>query len=122
MNNPLGRFCQIVALALCAFTLLNSRAGAGESLRPVGVAKVDITPDYPIRLNGYIGRNVEATNAVQHLFAKALAIGGDKEGAAILVTIDNCILPPRVREELVQRLQKKARINPDRVALCTSHT
>jgi putative membrane-bound dehydrogenase-like protein len=119
MINPLGR---IATVALCLFAFFSPRADAKEALRLIGVAKVDITPDYPIRLNGYLGRNVEATNAVQHLFAKALAMGSDKEGPAILITIDNCILPLMVREEVVKRLQKRAHIDPDRVALCTSHT
>lgn len=97
-------------------------AAEKESTRQIGVAKVDITPDYPIRLNGYLGRNVEATNAAQHIFAKALAIGSDREGPAILITIDNCILPRMVREQVVGRLRKKAHVEPDHIALCASHT
>ncbi len=97
-------------------------AGEKEVVREVGVAKIDITPDFPVRLNGYYGRNVEATNAAQHIFAKALAIGSDKEGPAIIITIDNCIIPRMVREQVVERLIKKAHIEPSRVALCTSHT
>jgi putative membrane-bound dehydrogenase-like protein len=95
---------------------------AGNDVRDVGVAKIDITPNFPIRLMGYYGRNVEATNAVEHIFAKALAIGGDKEGPAILVTLDNCILPRAVREEVAGWLKKKAGIESDRFAICTSHT
>src|SRR5689334_5121124 len=108
MINPLDRLGRIAAVALCFFACFSPRAEAKEALRQIGVAKVDITPDYPIRLNGYLGRNVEATNAAQHIFAKALAIGSDKEGPAILITVDNCILPLLVREQVVQRLQKKA--------------
>jgi putative membrane-bound dehydrogenase-like protein len=108
----------VAALFVCGA----ARAGEREFVREAGVAKIDITPNFPVRLNGYYGRNAEATNAVQHLFAKALAIGSDQEGPAILVTIDNCIIPRMVREQVVEYLEKKAAIEPARVAICVSHT
>src|SRR5579872_211270 len=101
-----------LAFAFCASLQTTTLATESDPLRQVGVAKIDITPDYPVRLNGYLGRNVEATNAAQHIFAKALAIGSDKEGPAILITIDNCILPRMVREQVVERLVKRAHIEP----------
>src|ERR1700689_4866451 len=110
---------------LLIFTAILSRAVAApqnENLREVGVAKIDVTPNFPVRLNGYYGRNAEATNAEQHIFAKALAIGRDKEGPAILLTLDNCILPRAVRDEVVEYLHSKAKIEPDRIAVCVSHT
>ncbi len=115
---------QVLFLAFIMPVIVSGTARAGEKelVREVGVAKIDITPDFPVRLNGYYGRNAEATNAAQHIFAKALAIGGDQDGPAILITIDNCIIPRMVREEVVEYLQKKARIEPARVALCVSHS
>ena len=44
---------------------------------PVGVAEVDITPDYPIRMTGYGNRKTESEGAEQRLKARALAIAGD---------------------------------------------
>ena len=114
---------RFVLLSCCALAFSTGVALAdAEAVRQVGVAKIDVTPDYPIRLNGYYGRNVEATNAVQHIFAKALAIGSDKESPAVIITLDNCIVPRAVRDEVVRRLHDKAGLDPDRVALCTSHT
>lgn len=113
---------RFVFLSCCALALSAGFALAeAETVRQVGVAKIDVTPDYPIRLNGYYGRNAEATNAVQHIFAKALAIGGDKEGPAMIITLDNCILPRAIREEVVRRLHDKAGLDSDHVALCVSH-
>jgi putative membrane-bound dehydrogenase-like protein len=111
-----------VALLIHGLVLFDLRADTKEGVRQIGVARIDITPDFPVRLNGYYGRNVEATNAAQHIFAKALAIGGDKDAPALFITLDNCIVPHAVRDEVAARLQKKAHIDPDRVALCTSHT
>ena len=88
----------------------------------VGVAKVDITPSYPIRLSGYAVRKTESQGVTQKLWAKALAIGSDKEGPAILLTVDNTGVPAHVRNEVARRLQQKKKIQPDRVALCSTHT
>src|SRR5580698_4870091 len=119
------RFFRLLGCALtivAGFSFSTQAAPESETLRQVGVAKIDVTPDFPVRLNGYYGRNEEASNAVEHIFAKALAIGSDAEGPALLLTLDNCILPHAVREEVVRRLHEKARIDPDHVALCVSHT
>ena len=59
----------------------------------VGAARIDITPDYPVLMNGFYYRTNESTGALQPIFAKALAIGTDAEGPAILISADNCGLP-----------------------------
>jgi hypothetical protein len=59
--------------------------------RQVGVASVDITPEYPVRLSGYGGRRSPNTGVAQHIFAKALAIGGDEEGPAVVVTVARAV-------------------------------
>ena len=74
----------------------------------VGVAKVDITPDYPVRLNGFASRRAESEGVRQQLWAKALAIGTDKEGAAVLIAVDNLGVPDQLVQELAARLKKQA--------------
>jgi putative membrane-bound dehydrogenase-like protein len=111
---------------LHALLLLAAFASGGfpaekEQSYQIGVAKTDITPDYPIRLSGYAVRKKESEGVAQRLFAKALAIGSDKEGAAILITVDNCGVPKHVRDEVVARLAKR-KIDPSRIAICSSHS
>ena len=88
----------------------------------VGAAKVDITPDYPVRLNGYGGRRTEVEGVEQRLFAKAIAFGSDADQPAVLLTVDNCGVPGSMRDELVKRLGAKTRVVGERVAICSSHT
>lgn len=107
--------------ALCLSPIL-ARAVGGDGWRQVGTAGIDITPAYPIRLTGYAVRKTESEGVAQRLFAKALAIGSDREKPALLITVDNCGVPGTVRAELVARLQRKRRVSPDRVALCSTHT
>src|SRR5690349_8217158 len=102
----------IFLLAACNFTL---GAQQKEALHQIGVAKIDITPNYAIRLSGYGNRRKESEGVAQRIIAKGLALGSDKEGPALLVTVDNCGVPISIRNEVVQRLNRKKRINPDRV-------
>ena len=107
--------------ALCTASLAASAANEGP-LRPVGVARIDITPDYPIRLAGYAARKKESEGVIQHIHAKALAIGVNQADTTVLITVDNCGVPASVRDEVVQWLRQRQQINPDRVAICSSHT
>ncbi len=101
---------------------VGARAVEKDEVFQIGVAKADITPEYPIRLSGYAVRKTESDGVTQKLWAKALAIGSDREGPAILLTVDNTGVPAHVRNEVVRRLQQKKKIQPDRVALCSTHT
>jgi hypothetical protein len=94
---------------------------AADVLRAVGVAQIDITPDYPVRLNGYGGRRIASEGVEQRIRAKALAIGKDGDRPFVVVTVDNCGVPESIRTELVKRLAGKS-VTSDRFALCSSHT
>ena len=101
---------------------LSATAAEGGQFCPVGVARIDITPGYPVRLAGYAARKGESEGVAQHLWAKALAIGGDEDRPAILITVDNCGVPANVRDEVVRSLREKDGVDPERVAICSTHT
>jgi hypothetical protein len=94
---------------------------AKETFFSVGAAQVDITPDYPIWLNGYAAREKESEGVDQYIFAQALAIGGDKKSMTLLLTVDNVGVPASVRNEVAARLAKKAGLRDERFALCSTH-
>lgn len=119
--NPASIRSLALALLLFNWASLNAVAAGKAPTRSIGVAAIDITPAYPVRLSGYAVRTTEATNVAQKLWAKALAIGTDKEGPAILITVDNTGVPKHVRDEVVARLAKR-KIDPSRVAICSSHS
>lgn len=95
---------------------------AGEHLFEVGVAEVDITPDYPIRLNGFGFRRKESEGVTQRIRAKALAIGSDADKPLILITLDSLGIRFRMVEEVARRLRLQAGILPERVAVTFSHS
>jgi neutral ceramidase len=113
--------CSAFALLLAALTSCSHTPTASTSPRLVGVAQVDLTPDYPVRLNGYGGRRQESEGVEQRIRAKALAIGGDAEGPFLLVTVDNCGVPEWIRTEVIKRLAAR-RVTSERFAICSSHT
>lgn len=92
---------------------------------PVGVAVLDITPAYPIRLMGYGSRRTESEGVASRLKARALAIGADdaaEGGPAVLVAVDNCGVGAKVAEEVATRLKTKVGLKRERFTVCSTHT
>jgi hypothetical protein len=112
----------LAALVTTASFAGDMLAASKSELQQIGVAEVDITPDYPIRLSGYLARKTESEGVAQRIYAKALAIGSDREGPAVLITMDATGVPLALRDEVARRLQAKRRIHPDRVTVCVTHT
>ena len=97
-------------------------SGDRESAAPnpslsIGIAKVDITPEKPIRLSGYGNRREVSEGIDGHLWAKALAMGEGEE-QVLLVTLDLIGVP----EWLTQKVSEELSISRDRLALCATHT
>ncbi len=111
---------RLLCLIACLWSAA-SGASAEPSLIAIGVAKVDVTPNEPIRLTGYASRKTPSQGVVQKLWAKALAIGSDREGAAVLITLDNCGIADTTYRELVKRMRTNG-IEQDHFTIACSHT
>ncbi len=124
---PMGLSAALALLLGLIGLPLASKAEEARSFS-VGVAKVDITPDYPVRLSGFGFRRTESEGVTQGIWAKALALD-DTEGAAdsgaagpaVLITVDNLGVPNSLVEELAGRL-KKAGVVRQRLAVTATHT
>ena len=94
-------------------------------LEPIGLARVDITPELPLRLNGYGNRKTEATEVAQKLWAKALVVGDDRSekrsGPAVLLMVENCGVPSAITTEVAHRLSALG-IERSRFTLASTHT
>jgi putative membrane-bound dehydrogenase-like protein len=111
-------FCRALLLMAVIFCMAGSRA----AVISVGVAKVDITPDYPVRLSGFGFRRTESEGVTMNIFAKALAFGDEKEGPAILVTVDNVGVSDEITREIAQRLAGKIGLKRERFTIAVTHT
>ncbi|MCC6491582.1 MAG: neutral/alkaline non-lysosomal ceramidase N-terminal domain-containing protein [Pirellulales bacterium] len=119
-------FAGAIALAISAGTIVGSSASsaAGDPrLYNVGVAKVDITPAYPIRLNGFGGRRDESAGITQPIWAKALAIdSGEGASPLVLITLDSLGIREPMVDEVARRLAAKAGVARDHVVVTFSHS
>jgi hypothetical protein len=94
-----------------------------ETTYYTGASKIDITPDFPVRLSGYGGRREESNTVEQRIWAKALAIRCDgDETPFVLLTVDNCGVPDAMTEETAAVLKQKAGIPRERFVICSTHT
>lgn len=123
-------FARTLALAVMTLLLgtgIATAAGQGggtaaPGVVPVGAARIDITPQTPVRMYGYASRKTESDGIAGRLMAKALAVGGDEgEGPAVLLCVDCGAVPVRVRDEVFRRVGAKVRIKPERFVLANAH-
>ncbi|MHA3775332.1 neutral/alkaline non-lysosomal ceramidase N-terminal domain-containing protein [Verrucomicrobiota bacterium sgz303538] len=117
-----GSWLRQCAFAVVCLLALSDRTIA-DSLIPVGAARVDISPTRPVPLMGYAARAKlpAPTEVAQPIHARALAIGAGQD-AALILTVDNCILPGAITEEVRRRMGDKLHILPERIALSVTHT
>ncbi|MEI6326324.1 MAG: hypothetical protein WCO91_12795, partial [Gemmataceae bacterium] len=101
----------LASLFMCL--LLNAQK---ESLHPVGLAKIDITPDFPVRLSGFGFRRTESEGVNQRIWAKAMVLGA--KDPAVLITVDSL----GVSAHLHSLLQKRLALRPGRLVIAASHT
>ncbi len=103
--------------------LLPSTAPAAEPALPykAGVAKADVTPEHAIRLNGFGFRRTESEGVYQKIHARALAVD-DGKAPCVILTVDVLGIPADVYDELAKRLEKKAGIKKERLAVAATHT
>ncbi len=95
---------------------------AADMAYEVGVGQVDITPAYPIRLNGFGVRREESDGVTQRIWAKVLAIRQRGAVPIVLITVDNVGLRMEQVDEVAMRLHAKHGIPRERVALTCSHS
>ncbi|RIK78457.1 MAG: dehydrogenase [Planctomycetota bacterium] len=109
---------------LCAACLLSTAAAESpqKTTYDVGVARVDVTPGYPVRLHGFGGRRAESEGVTQRIWAKALALGSDQEQPAILLAVDNLGMRESMIDEVARRLHEKAGVRRERIVATFTHT
>jgi hypothetical protein len=86
-----------------------------------GAAKVNITPNYPVRLSGYGSRTTEHEGVKVEIWAKAMALAWDDGPPAVVITVDNCGVPATLRAQVLAELGAQ-KVMDDRLAVCSSHT
>ena len=99
----------------------NSFYGCDTGWR-VGVAKVMITPEFPIWMAGYSARNRPSEGTLHDLWAKALIVedaGGKK---AVFISTDLLGIPKSMSDRIRNRLHEGHNLSKAEIVLNSSHT
>ncbi len=111
------RFVSVVAAAAILTLCVPVFGGAWKA----GAAKVMITPQQKMWMSGYASRDKPAEGKLTELWAKAVVLEDEKEGRALLVTLDllgiDGALSNSVRDALAE-----LGFDRSRIAICCSHT
>src|SRR5262245_55904047 len=119
MSAPAFRTAVCVLLGLLLGSQPAPAAGPPAGTLHAGVAAVDITPRYAVRLSGFGGRRAESEGVNTRIWAKALAIG--ETDPAVILTVDNLGVSADLVAELAKRLAKKG-VARERLAVTATHT
>lgn len=114
----------VAFIALCLATIcVGQAADVKPDIYHVGVAKIDITPDHPIRLNGFGFRRSESEGVNHRIHVRAVSIRHDSDTfPVVLMTADILGIPDVHRNELARRLKAKANLPGERLAVMATHT
>ena len=102
----------------------------------VGVAKVDITPDEPVRLSGYASRTIPAVGIEDRLAARALVLTPaiadsqtvspnpkpNSKEALVIVSIDAIGITSVMTEKILEKVLPTLGIPRSRIVFCTTHS
>jgi neutral ceramidase len=112
-------FCLMLTSSL---SVAQKNHTGGETME-IGVARVDITPEGPIRLAGYaIRKKTESEGVMHRLSAKALAFGSDEQAPSVFITVDLVGIPGHITRNLAEKLARTTGIDASRLVISSSHT
>jgi hypothetical protein len=96
---------------------------AGDAL-PIraGIAKVSITPDGPMWLNGYAGRDEPSKGVLHDIWAKALVVESSPKDRIVIVTTDLLGLSHEISAEVARQADSLYHIKREQLLLNSSHT
>jgi hypothetical protein len=95
---------------------------AGEKTWKVGAARAKITPEPPMYLAGYGGREKAAEVAIHDIWVKVLALEDADGHRAVVITSDVCGVSKRTYETVCAELKKRCALERSDILLNYSHT
>lgn len=93
-----------------------------QPLREFGFAKVDITPETPLRLAGYGARKTVFEGVDEKLFGRVMVMREQDASLAVLVSVDSIGFPGILTSEIQQAVETKHGVARARFVICSTHT
>jgi hypothetical protein len=95
---------------------------AGVKGWKAGVARINITPEEPLLMDGYGSRNKPSEGALHDLWSKALVIEDSKGKKAVLITNDLVAIPKYYVDRIRDRIGAKYGLARSQIIINCSHT
>ncbi len=113
---------RFIPVYLLLFLLLPSPAMADGPTWKAGTAKAVITPEAPMYLAGYGGRDQAATGTLHDIWVKVLALEDAEGRRGVIITTDVCGVSRAAFEAVTEEAEKRYGLDKSQVLLCYSHT
>jgi neutral ceramidase len=116
---------RLVGLLIASVILASLAVGplwAQQPMWKVGVAAAKITPEKPLWLAGYGGRDRPAEGTLHDLWIKVLALEDENGSRAVLVTSDLLGFPKGMSETMCAELSARCGLHRSQIMLTASHT
>ncbi|MBC7853140.1 MAG: hypothetical protein IAF94_06870 [Pirellulaceae bacterium] len=111
----------ILLSALAALLSLIAQAAPAAEGWKAGVAKANITPEQPMWLAGYGGRDHPAEGKLHDVWIKALALEDAGGKRVVLLTSDLCGIPRWMYDSVSDAVKKQHGLDRSQVRLTYSH-
>jgi hypothetical protein len=113
------RFASVVVALLGTLVIKANAAPVFDA----GFAKVDVTPQVPLRMSGYGNRDHPSEGVETKLHARAMALrAGATADTFVLVQFDIVGMPAAFTEDIAKQLHERFKIARDHFVLCATHT
>ena len=97
-----------------------------ETSYRVGCAKVDITPNEPVRMSGYGSRDHPSEGIDTPLNVRVMSFDtdgdDDTQSVSLLISVDNIGFAASLTDEIAARVRKKYQIPRDQIVISCTHT
>lgn len=102
----------------------NASASAPAAVLRVGLARVNITPEEPVWLYGYAGKNRfrPFSDVLDEIYAQAMAVEDASGDRAVLIAADLCVLRQAEEVLLTKRIMDRTGLARRQILLNWSHT
>ncbi|MEX2512052.1 MAG: neutral/alkaline non-lysosomal ceramidase N-terminal domain-containing protein [Cyclobacteriaceae bacterium] len=116
----------ILTFVMVLLSYLTGQAGVVEariSLQwKAGVSKIDITPEHPIWLAGYGGRDHTFEEVIHPIWIKALALEDASGKQSVLITTDLLAMPKALSDQIREGLKEKHGLSKSQIIINSSHS
>ena len=112
----------LIALVMVCTTTVVFAAKPAKATWQAGFAKVVITPDEPIWMDGYGGRSRPAEGKVHDLYAKTAALRDPSGKLVVFVSTDLIGVPIKMSRLIAAQMKKRHGLEREDIMITCSHT